>query len=973
MAKLKRQVGLYGLNQRWLLAITVFLLGVFVVSTAGFPQCAQPPASMVAWWPLDEQSGATSVYDLAPAPASTVVDKGTPLSGSIGSPGSPSPVPGQVGGALSFSSLSAFVEVPHSPDLSFPQDFSIDAWVKLDFQGGSSATYPIVDKWDPNTQTGFSFYAWSYASAATANLALQVTGNWFSTLGNPGFVPIGSWVHVAVTVKRVSPSNWVEVRFYVNGTLVWLIPPAPMGSAVNGVAMWIGRARISVQDRVGTLSIDELELFNRALTDAEILSVFASGPAGKCKPDLAASKKLVSPLVAGQQASYQIAVSNVGTTPVSGPVVVTDTLGPGLNFVSAIGPGWNCSASGQTVTCIHPGPVPPGGSLPSITLTVQVEADAQEIQNCAKVTRADVEQPPTVEVPHWVYTPIPDGNPYNDEACVIASVEGKKAEICIFKFHDLDGDGKQDPNEPGLPGWPFTVSPAPLPSTPSPVTTGPQGAICFGVEAPGTYTITEVVQPGWTPTTPTTQTVTVTPGQTVNVAFGNKQTEGTADLGDAPDSTNHINKPMTAYTGVLAKFPTVFDPATGLPQGPKHLQPKGLAWLGKDVSLEDEADLLPDADGVTNIDPGANAADRDKYDDGVLLPIAIPFVCGQTQFQYTVTSTAAAKLYVNVWIDFNRDGDWDDPIQKCPLGPAITGSYTEWAVQNELITIPGPGTFTFTTPPFGAANPTKGADMWMRITLTDQPIAPVYGADGSGPATGYLYGETEDYLLRLAYTDICGVKFHDLNGNGKQDPGEPGLSDWVIEVKDLNGNFMGFAVTDANGRYCILVPSPGTYTVAEQPQPGWIPTTPSTVTLTVPSQASVNFGNRREEPVGKCDLRITKVANRTTVGSGQQVTYTITVTNVGSTACSGPTTVTETVPPGLTLVSAGGFGWICLGNTCTYLLPIPAGGSVSVTYTFTVTAPPDTRIENCATVSNAADTNPTNDRACAVITVTEKR
>jgi hypothetical protein len=205
MAKLKRQVGLYGLNQRWLLAITVFLLGVFVVSTAGFPQCAQPPASMVAWWPLDEQSGATSVYDLAPAPASTVVDKGTPLSGSIGSPGSPSPVPGQVGGALSFSSLSAFVEVPHSPDLSFPQDFSIDAWVKLDFQGGSSATYPIVDKWDPNTQTGFSFYAWSYASAATANLALQVTGNWFSTLGNPGFVPIGSWVHVAVTVKRVSP------------------------------------------------------------------------------------------------------------------------------------------------------------------------------------------------------------------------------------------------------------------------------------------------------------------------------------------------------------------------------------------------------------------------------------------------------------------------------------------------------------------------------------------------------------------------------------------------------------------------------------------------------------------------------------------------------------------------------------------------------------------------------------------------
>ncbi|MCX8103871.1 MAG: LamG domain-containing protein, partial [Candidatus Bipolaricaulota bacterium] len=117
-----------------------------------------------------------------------------------------------------------------------------------------------------------------------------------------------------------------------------------------------------------------------------------------------------------------------------------------------------------------------------------------------------------------------------------------------------------------------------------------------------------------------------------------KPGEATADLGDAPDSTNHSGKAMDAYPTVPAKFPTVFDPATGLPQGPKHLQPKKLAWLGPDVSFENDADLLPDADGVTNIDPSANVADRDKFDDGVTLPIGIPRVCGQTQFQYTVTS-----------------------------------------------------------------------------------------------------------------------------------------------------------------------------------------------------------------------------------------------------------------------------------------------------------------------------------------------
>jgi hypothetical protein len=51
--------------------------------------------------------------------------------------------------------------------------------------------------------------------------------------------------------------------------------------------------------------------------------------------------------------------------------------------------------------------------------------------------------------------------------------EEGKAQVCIYKFNDLNGDGKRDPNEPPLPGWSFTVSPAPLLPAPGPVTTGP--------------------------------------------------------------------------------------------------------------------------------------------------------------------------------------------------------------------------------------------------------------------------------------------------------------------------------------------------------------------------------------------------------------------------------------------------------------------------------------------------------------------
>ncbi len=120
----------------------------------------------------------------------------------------------------------------------------------------------------------------------------------------------------------------------------------------------------------------------------------------------------------------------------------------------------------------------------------------------------------------------------------------------------------------------------------------------------------------------------------------------------------------------------------------------------------------------------------------------------------------------------------------------------------------------------------------------------------------------------------------------------------------------------------------------------------------------------------KCDLRIEKKVQPTTLVSGQQATATITVTNLGGAVCTSPTTVIETVPAGLTLVSASGPGWTCSGAVCTYANPIPVNGSVSVTYSFNVTALPGTAIQNCATVSNANDSNPANNQSCVTTPVT---
>lgn len=216
------------------------------------------------------------------------------------------------------------------------------------------------------------------------------------------------------------------------------------------------------------------------------------------------------------------------------------------------------------------------------------------------------------------------------------------------------------------------------------------------------------------------------------------------DLGDAPDNTNHFGAAMTAYPAVAARYPTVFDPATGAVQGPRHLQPKADAFLGYGVTGERDADLMPDQDGVPNIDPPANVPNHDGMDDGLMRPLNLPN-CQPTSITYVVTVVGPARTrYVNAWFDWNRDGDWEDTFQ-CPGLPIAPD---EWAVKNQVINF-GPGVYTVTSPIFLPFNPNPNQSMWLRLTLSEAmaPVNPgTLRPDGRGPASAYRFGETEDYF-----------------------------------------------------------------------------------------------------------------------------------------------------------------------------------------------------------------------------------
>ncbi|MDX2167721.1 MAG: choice-of-anchor Q domain-containing protein [Deltaproteobacteria bacterium] len=252
--------------------------------------CANPPAGMVAWWPLDELPGATTIDDLA-----GIANAGTPRSPS-GAPNAISatlgnaPVPvtspplslpsGMVAGALYF--YGPYIEVPDQTELDFGSgDFSIDAWVWPPPPTGAGAgVSPIVDKLDPAAPRGYAFYL-AHAAGGPYNVpTLRLGDGAFTTVAASLSLTHGMWNHVAVTVQRGVANG---VVFYVNGATAGTATVGA-GNSDDAQPLWIGRSRLSPPAAFAEVAVDEIELFDRALTGLEVQAIAAAGSGGKCKP-----------------------------------------------------------------------------------------------------------------------------------------------------------------------------------------------------------------------------------------------------------------------------------------------------------------------------------------------------------------------------------------------------------------------------------------------------------------------------------------------------------------------------------------------------------------------------------------------------------------------------------------------------------------------------------------------------------------
>ncbi len=242
-------------------------------ANAQAPVCAPPLSGLVGWWP-----GEGHAEDIIGH------NDGMPLGGATYAPG-------MVGQAFSLNGSTALVKVPDNPRLNFGVgEMTVEAWVQAPpFDGPYGSSKVILGKDNPVYPAQGYFLRITYTNKVefqatdceTPSCGFGDPGSSFpkQSVRSKSVVADSRWHHV-VGLRRANGAREIWVDGVLENTRV-----EPMWQTDNSNALYIGHldgVEVTVPPVNFAGSIDEVSVYNRALTAAEIQGIYNAGGTGKC-------------------------------------------------------------------------------------------------------------------------------------------------------------------------------------------------------------------------------------------------------------------------------------------------------------------------------------------------------------------------------------------------------------------------------------------------------------------------------------------------------------------------------------------------------------------------------------------------------------------------------------------------------------------------------------------------------------------
>jgi hypothetical protein len=266
--------------------------------------CLTAPTNMVGWWPGDGNANDITTNN----------NNGTLLGGATATN------TGIVAQCFRFDGANGYVKITNSSVLE-PSTLTVECWVKFASLDNTSQTANAGHQYIVFKQnTVFGIYqnfgiAYGLGKDRYPNVPVPTTGDgfYFNVMDSKGKYPevdatnviaTNVWYHLA----GVRGPNYIQL--YVNGQFQGQVA-APNAQYYNGHwPLYFGTTGQSYWDGKLNGMLDEVSLYNRALSSNEIAAIYNAGAGGKCK---GMSNGGNPPVITNQPVGVGVIVSNNAT------------------------------------------------------------------------------------------------------------------------------------------------------------------------------------------------------------------------------------------------------------------------------------------------------------------------------------------------------------------------------------------------------------------------------------------------------------------------------------------------------------------------------------------------------------------------------------------------------------------------------------------------------------------------------------